>query len=95
MTRTQLQDTVVRLLRRIAPEVDPAQLHAGTHLREELDLDSFDFLQLIIGLSKELGVDVPEADYGRLVTLGGCVDYLEDVTARHHPIADVPGPMTS
>lgn len=76
MTRSEIQDTVVRVLHQIAPEVDPRELRAGTHLREELELDSFDFLQLVIGLSKQLGVEIPETDYGRLATLGGCVDYL-------------------
>jgi acyl carrier protein len=45
-------------------------------VREALDIDSFDHLNLLIGLNEELGVDIPEADYGQLTTLASIMNYL-------------------
>lgn len=77
MSRAELQAAVFRILRRIAPEAELETLPPAANLREELDLDSVDFLAFAIALHKELGVSVPEADYRLLFTLGGCLDYLE------------------
>ena len=50
--------------------------------RDQLDLDSMDLLNFVIGLHTALGVDIPEADYSKLATLDGCVDYLAGVGVR-------------
>jgi len=71
---------LTRLLRRIAPEVDPADLVPGALLQEEFDLDSMDFLNLVTALHDEAGVDVPERDYPRVATVGGFVDYVVTAT---------------
>ena len=71
---------LTRLLRRIAPEVDPADLDPGALLQEEFDLDSMDFLNLVTALHDEVGVDVPERDYPQLATVGGFVDYVVAAT---------------
>ena len=71
-----IRAAVLAQLARIAPEVDPATLLGGVSLREQADIDSMDFLNLVIGLSDALGVEVPEADYPKLATLDGCVAYL-------------------
>lgn len=76
MTRDQIRDAIIEAIRRFAPEADPAGLPPGASLREELDLDSMDFLNVIVALHERLDVDIPEADYGRLGTLDGAVDYL-------------------
>jgi acyl carrier protein len=76
MTREDIHARVVRHLGRLAPEADLKQLDANVGLREQLDLDSIDFLNFIIALHKELQIDVPESDYPKLATLRGCVDYL-------------------
>jgi acyl carrier protein len=62
--------------RGIAPEVDVAALDAARDLRDQIDIDSRDFLNFVIGLHKELGVDNPDADVAKLATLNGCVTYL-------------------
>jgi acyl carrier protein len=67
---------VIQCLREIAPEADLALLRADTPLRDQLDIDSMDFLNFVIGLDRSLGVAVPESEYGRIATLEGCVDYL-------------------
>jgi acyl carrier protein len=64
--------------RGIAPEVDVAALDAARDLRDQIDIDSRDFLNFVIGLHKELGVEIPDADVAKLVTLNGCVTYLSE-----------------
>jgi acyl carrier protein len=76
VTREEIRATVLRVLGEIAPEIDPAGLRPAAPLRDQVDLDSMDFLNFAIGLHEALGVDVPEADYPRLATLDGAVAYL-------------------
>lgn len=76
MNRDEIRSTVLSVLRTIAPEMDAAGLDPGTSLREQLDIDSMDFLNFVIRLHERFQVDVPEADYGRLLTLDDCVEYL-------------------
>lgn len=76
MTRDDIRSAVLRALSRIAPEVSTADLDPTTDLREQADIDSMDFLNLMVELHRTLGVDVPEADYAKLRTLDACVDYL-------------------
>jgi acyl carrier protein len=64
------------VITRIAPDVDPAALTAGTRLQEDLELDSMDVLNVMAALSEQLGADIPEADYRRLATVGGATDYV-------------------
>ena len=70
------RQTVLRVLGEVAPEVDLAAVEPGEDLREQLDLDSMDVLNLAIGLFKATGIEVPERDYPRIVTIDGAVDYL-------------------
>jgi acyl carrier protein len=76
VTPEEIQDTIFRALRGIAPEVDPAKIDPAADLREEVDLDSMDFLNLILSVDKELAVEIPESDYPHLATLDGWVAYL-------------------
>ncbi len=76
MTEDQIREMACRGLKAIAPETDPASLRPGDNIREELDIDSYDFLQFLIGVSEETGVDIPEADYEKVFTLAGLVGYL-------------------
>jgi acyl carrier protein len=76
MTRDEIRYTVIQALTCVAPEIDPEALQADTALRQELDLDSMDFLNFVIGLHDRFGVDVPEQDYPQLTTLNRAVDYL-------------------
>ncbi len=69
--------TVLRVLGDIAPEADLGALAGDVPMREQLDLDSMDVLNVMVGLHAALGVEIPEADYPRLATLDGCVTYLE------------------
>jgi acyl carrier protein len=76
MTSDQLRDVILAQLCRIAPEVQPNAIDPRDSLRNQIDLDSIDFLNLIIALHEALGVEIPEADYARLATLDEAVEYL-------------------
>ena len=71
-----LRAVVLRVLGDIAPEADLASLRPDIAFREQLDLDSMDLLNFVVGLHGALGVEIPEADYPKLATLDACVEYL-------------------
>ena len=76
MTRADIRGAIVKSLTNVAPEIDPGTLSPDLAFRQEFDLDSMDFLNFVVGLHTSLGVDVPEADYGKLATLNDAVEYL-------------------
>jgi acyl carrier protein len=80
MSRTDIEinEVVLAALRRIAPDTDPALLKTTDKIRESLEIDSYDFLQFLITLNKQLGVNVPESDYGKLKTLDDVTRYLRE-----------------
>jgi acyl carrier protein len=75
-TREEITNTVLRVLGEIAPEADLLALKPDVGFRDQLDIDSMDFLNFVIGLHEALRVEIPEADYPKLATLNGCVEYL-------------------
>ena len=77
MDRPTLKTTALEVLRLIAPEVEPGAIEASKPLRSQVDLDSMDWLNFLIGLHQRLGVNIPEADYAQLVTLDNVLDYLQ------------------
>ena len=79
-----LTKSVLEALATVAPELDPATVRPDEPLREQLDIDSFDFLQFIIALAQRLSLSIPESDYGRLTTLEACVDYLQQRLGTQH-----------
>jgi acyl carrier protein len=76
MTPDEIRVKVLAALAAVVPELDPAELRPDRPLRDELDIDSMDFLNFTIGLHKAFGIEVPEADYRKLDTLNACVDYV-------------------
>ena len=76
LTREQVRAAILDTLCAIAPEVDPAGIAPDKPLREQVDLDSFDFLNVIIRLHEKLGIDIPESDYAELSTLDSAIEYL-------------------
>ena len=77
MTQSDIRAVVREELGNIAPEMDLATISPAADLREALDIDSMDFLNFIAAIHHRLGVDVPELDYPKLITLDGAVKYLE------------------
>jgi acyl carrier protein len=76
MTPDQIRTAIFGTICAIAPETDPAAIVADQPLREQIDLDSFDFLNVIVRLHEQLGIDIPERDYGELATLDSAITYL-------------------
>jgi acyl carrier protein len=72
----ELREIVMAAITRVAPEVDPAALRPDAPLRDQVDLDSMDFLNVVIALHDQLRIDIPESDYGQLSTVNAIVAYL-------------------
>ena len=75
--RPTLMGTVLTLLRAIAPELEPEALEPARPLRQQVDLDSMDWLNFLVSLHERFGVEIAEADYARLISLNDVVDYLQ------------------
>jgi len=76
MTETEIRQQVFEILHRIAPEANLEIVDSNENLREALDIDSFDFLHVVIGLNEKFGVNIPEADYRLVSTLKGMMEYI-------------------
>ena len=76
MTAAQIKEALLAILEDIAPEADFDQIAPDEDVREALGLDSFDFLNVLIALNEQTGVEIPEADYGQLVSINDIVTYV-------------------
>jgi len=81
MTPEELRKVFLEELSNIAPEIDPDTVPGNVDLRDELDIDSMDVLNLTIALHKRLNVDIPDKDQPKLLTVDGAVAYLQDKLA--------------
>ncbi len=77
MTREDIRQAVINIIADVLPDDDCSQINPDDKLRDQLDLDSMDFLDIVMELRKQYGVEVPEEDYPQLATLNSCIDYLE------------------
>lgn len=77
MNAAEVRAGVLAELKRIAPELEEAGLAPAKPLREQVDLDSMDWLNFIVALHERFRVDIPESDYARLGTLDETVAYLQ------------------
>lgn len=76
MTKDEVKTILFDELGKIAPEIDPSQANPMNDLREEFDIDSMDFLNLVTALHERLGIDIPETDYSSMFSLDAAVTYL-------------------
>lgn len=76
MTEDQVKQIVIDIINEIAPDEDTTGLKGDVALREQMDLDSMDFLDIVMELRKQHGIEVPEADYPQLASLDSCGTYL-------------------
>jgi acyl carrier protein len=76
MNESEIRTRVVAVIKSIAPEVEEGELRADRPLRDQVDLDSMDWLNVLVAVHEKLKVDIPEADYRKLVTLNDIVAYL-------------------
>jgi len=72
-----LRRAVLEALQRIAPEISPSEIAPDVPLRDQVDLDSMDWLNFLVALHAKVGVDIPEADYAKLATLDQLLAYLK------------------
>ncbi len=77
MSEADIRKVVQEELNNIAPEIDIATVDPAADLRETIDIDSMDFLNLVTALHHRTGLEIPEIDYPKLATLSGMVAYLE------------------
>jgi acyl carrier protein len=76
MTARDVRKEVIGVLKSIAPELDEAALRPDRPLRDQIDLDSMDWLNVIVALHERLKVEIPESDYAKLTTLDAVVAYI-------------------
>ena len=75
-TEEEIRDVMIESIRRIAPETDPKSIDPDLPLRDQVDLDSMDFFNLLVSLHQKFGIDIPETDYLQFTTLRKSVAYL-------------------
>ena len=85
MNDQELRAAVLSVESRIAPGVDAERIEADKPLRNQIDLDSMDWLNVIVALREKFGVDIPESDYGEVQSLNAIVAYLGARPAPHSP----------
>lgn len=76
MTDDDVRGEVLSVLTTIAPEVEPDDIRADLQLRDQVDLDSMDWLNFLVGIHKRFDIEIPEADYASLRTLDDVVRYV-------------------
>ena len=76
MNDADIGSRVIAIIRSVAPEVEEQALRPDQALRRQVDLDSMDWLNILLAIHEQLQVEIPEADYGKLVTLNDFVAYL-------------------
>ena len=76
MNKEEARQTIFEVLGEIAPEVDPATVDDSSDLTEQLDLDSMDYLNWMLGINEATGVEIPQRDVSRFLTIDGAVEYL-------------------
>jgi acyl carrier protein len=76
MVKKEIEELLIEIIQDILPDEDCSSLDLNLRLREQLGLDSMDFLDIVMELRKKYGIEVPETDYPNLATINSSVDYL-------------------
>ncbi|MCK4659588.1 MAG: acyl carrier protein [Phycisphaerae bacterium] len=76
MTHDQVKEIVLNIIKVVAPDADVSDLKGDVRLRDQLEMDSMDFLDIVMELRKRYKIEVPKEDYPRLASLDGCAEYL-------------------
>ena len=77
MTRDEVRQAILNILKDIAPDEDVSSIEDDAVLREQIDLDSMDFLDIVMELRKRFDIEVPESDYQELASMASCIQYLQ------------------
>ncbi len=76
MTREEIRKVVLDILERIAPDEDLSNLQDALPFRDQMELDSMDFLDIVMELRKQYRIQIPEEDYEKLASMGSTIDFL-------------------
>jgi acyl carrier protein len=76
MTKDECKKVVLEIIADIAPDEDLGNVKPDVRLRDQLQLDSMDFLDIVMELRKRYGIEVPEKEYQQLASLDSCAEYL-------------------
>ena len=77
MNDDEIKKVLLDLLQKIAPDIESEELAMDDNFWEEFGIDSFDFLQFVVGLDEAFGIETPEEDYGKIQTLGALIAYIK------------------
>ena len=77
MTRPEIRNIILDILETIAPDEDLGELRDDVPFREQLELDSMDFLDIVMEIRKRYRIQIPEEDYTHLASMDSTVSYLE------------------
>ncbi|REJ74698.1 MAG: acyl carrier protein [Planctomycetota bacterium] len=88
MAPADIRQTILGILERIAPDEDLSDLDDSVAFRDQMELDSMDFLDIVMELRKQHRVQIPESDYEHLVTMDSTVEYLTPL------LKDAPAPVS-
>ena len=77
MTVEEIKRAIIEQILEVAPDVEEDEIEPNENIQRSLEIDSFDFLQVLTALKVQLGVEVPEADYGKVDTLEHMADYFD------------------
>jgi len=78
MTKEEIKNAIIEQILLIAPDIEADEIVPDENLQRSLEIDSFDFLNILTALNQQLGVEVPESDYGKVDTLEHMVDYFAE-----------------
>ena len=78
MTREEIKNAIIGQILLIAPEIEKDEILPDENLQRSLEIDSFDFLNILTALNQQLSVEVPESDYGKVDTLKHMTDYFAE-----------------
>lgn len=81
MQATEIPGVIIDIINTIAPDEETDDIKPDVRLRDQLDLDSMDFLDIVMELRKRYGIEVPEEDYPKLASLDSCTEYLAPMLA--------------
>ncbi len=79
MNEKEIKEKVLNLLGEIAPEVDLENVDPKVSFREQMDIDSMDYLNFVIALDEEFEAEIPESDYTKFMSLNSCVEQLKQI----------------
>ena len=77
MTKEEIKTSLLNIISEIVPDEDVMNLEGNARIRDQIELDSMDFLDIIMELRKKYQVEIPEEDYPELATMDSSVNYLE------------------